>query len=341
MTKRVYMYMFFSLALIGLLFNIQNAYSAEGRYLISEQTTITEPGAYLVTNNIVSPGGPVITIQAENVTLDLGGFTLSSGPDDVATIQIDVASSVKIFNGTIRTYNRAINAMSLYNAQLEFRGLKILYYAGGNYTQNGIEVSASQTEPAHVRIEDCVFLGVGVGTGIFMDSVEGIIRSNKISGFTTGILISNSDQIIVESDVVFRNVNGIELGNANRVIVRGNNISKNTNNGVVFTSCNLGMLIGNNISDNANAGIEMADSSYNTVMRNTLSFTNNTGGYGIKADSFSNYNNFKDNTIACDLTDNGLVLNGTGNIYRDNTLPGQCKIIDASGNNIDGGGNIG
>src|SRR5208282_3722482 len=40
--------------------------------------TISQPGSYYLTTNLTVTGGNAITIAANNVTLDLNGFTISS-----------------------------------------------------------------------------------------------------------------------------------------------------------------------------------------------------------------------------------------------------------------------
>ena len=49
----------------------------EGRIPLYEQTTITMPGSYIVTRNISAAAGPVLTIVAEGVTVDLNGFEIN------------------------------------------------------------------------------------------------------------------------------------------------------------------------------------------------------------------------------------------------------------------------
>jgi len=72
--------------------------AGDGAIPIWEPTTITEPGSYIVTRDI-SNGGNVIEISANNVDLDLGGFTLDGG---VGVVAWDV-SAITVRNGKIDT----------------------------------------------------------------------------------------------------------------------------------------------------------------------------------------------------------------------------------------------
>ena len=50
----------------------------EPRTAIASSTTITAPGSYYLTGNLAISSGNAITIAANNVALDLNGFTISS-----------------------------------------------------------------------------------------------------------------------------------------------------------------------------------------------------------------------------------------------------------------------
>ncbi|MCH8512387.1 MAG: right-handed parallel beta-helix repeat-containing protein [Kiritimatiellae bacterium] len=78
----------------------------EPRIPISEVPyTITEPGSYYLTGNLtIETGESAITITADNVTLDLMGFTLQ-GTEAAGQRGVDIAlgkQNVTVRNGTIR-----------------------------------------------------------------------------------------------------------------------------------------------------------------------------------------------------------------------------------------------
>jgi hypothetical protein len=68
---------------------------------------ITQPGSYYVTTNLTVSTGNAISISTNGVTLDLGGFTLSStelsGPAASGISFIGVLQNITIFNGFIRS----------------------------------------------------------------------------------------------------------------------------------------------------------------------------------------------------------------------------------------------
>src|SRR4030095_7331838 len=82
--------------------------SNEGRVPIFEPTTIVDPGHYVVTRDFVAPG-TAITIAANDVTLDLNGYTLT-GPvscaGDPHVIVVDTATATR---GIVIRNGRLIN----------------------------------------------------------------------------------------------------------------------------------------------------------------------------------------------------------------------------------------
>src|SRR5438132_10326503 len=65
--------------------------------------TITAPGTYQVTQDLICPGGTAITINASKVALHLNGHTLSgNGTGDGVYVQGQ--SNVSIDNGTVQSF---------------------------------------------------------------------------------------------------------------------------------------------------------------------------------------------------------------------------------------------
>lgn len=73
--------------------------------------TIDQPGHYYLTRNLSVASGAAITVNARNVSIDLGGFTLV-GNEVVPTTGINVtltgSTRVRIENGTIRNFQTGI-----------------------------------------------------------------------------------------------------------------------------------------------------------------------------------------------------------------------------------------
>jgi hypothetical protein len=64
--------------------------------------TITEPGLYILTEALnIDAGNGILVIQAENVTLDLNGFTITANAEKTIPLSITQSDLVTIKNGTI------------------------------------------------------------------------------------------------------------------------------------------------------------------------------------------------------------------------------------------------
>ncbi|MBK8479512.1 MAG: hypothetical protein IPL39_25505 [Opitutaceae bacterium] len=120
--------------------------------------TIKNPGSYYLTGNLTVTSGDAITINSANVTLDLGGFTVSSSSAGSAGSGVTTAPGVfgiTIRNGFIR--GGVTSATNGFN---------------GPGLRHGIETSTTH----NVHVEDVTVQGL-VGSGITIASGSGIIRS--------------------------------------------------------------------------------------------------------------------------------------------------------------------
>jgi hypothetical protein len=116
--------------------------------------TISQPGSYYLTANVTVDSGDAISIAANNVTLDLNGFTISStAANAVGSAVVFVSSSptdVQILNGFIKggvTNNAGV-------------------YSGTGFAYG---ITAEGNAPANVRVtgvsvSGCLYGGILLGT---------------------------------------------------------------------------------------------------------------------------------------------------------------------------------
>jgi hypothetical protein len=140
--------------------------------------TITEPGSYYFTGNVTVTDGPGIVITANNVTLDLNGFTLACSASSqlfTAGIQDDFTSSnLTITNGNI-TSTSAVTSSGITGAGWYF----------------GVFVGTSS---ASLQIRDLKVSGMGL-TGI--DARDGTVTRCSVSNCFWGIRAA----VITQSNV--------------------------------------------------------------------------------------------------------------------------------------------
>jgi|GEM_PF-1127253 hypothetical protein len=163
-----------------------------GTRITSLPYTISAPGYYYLIRNLTYTDGDGITINADNVTLDLMGFTLTGSKiiidfEDSKGIYIHRRNNVEIRNGTLTGWLRGIHG----NVGNNYRIINIravgndygIYLVGNNHLIQGCTAYPGQ-------------FGINIGLGIIG---TGTIRGCTVGNFYNGILISGgtvSDNVV-------------------------------------------------------------------------------------------------------------------------------------------------
>ncbi len=182
----------------------------EPRIPISTTTTISSPGSYYLTTNIVTSGGtPGITISADNVTVDMNGFSiLGSGATGNGISIYSGVNNVVVQNGTIRDcYYHGIYAANTTNCI--FRNLRSLNNARRNSAYIGIRSGSC------AQVKDCLVSG-NHGDGIVAQS-DSIITGNSIldNGYA-GLRIIGTGTYIA-NNIVKGNSDNYDLSDGNQL----------------------------------------------------------------------------------------------------------------------------
>ena len=232
--------------------------------------TITSPGAYYVTTNLTGVSGQSgINISANDVTLDLSGFTLSGGAGTLRGIFITYSyTNIVIRNGTVIGWGgNGVDGFSFgYPRNVTYEHLNIY----GNAGYYGLAAEATS------RIQDCQAME-NTWDGIF--SVGGIISDcvARENG-NYGIEAHNSE---VRSCLAHYNTNGFYADNST---ITECDILNNVNNGIVIgSSCRV---MNNRIANhsNINADAILIQGTYNYIAENSIlnnAFALNAGGAGV------------------------------------------------------------
>ena len=207
--------------------------------------TISSPGFYYITKDLSCSGSHGITIDANNVTLDLMGFSLiGGGTGDYNGIYICNTTNIEIRNGTVRNF--------------PMRGIYEFSSAGKGHRI--INIRAMDNE----------------GAGIFLQS-----KNNLVEGCTAGQngfdkggwgIIAKEGSTITGNTCYGNKSDGIVGGFGSTIT--GNTCYSNVDNGIYANSGST--VIGNTCYSNTASGIYAAEGS--TVIGNTC--RSNTG-YGI------------------------------------------------------------
>ncbi len=161
-----------------------------GATLLSAATTITSSGYYRLTQN-VSASGTAFTISARNVTLDLGGHTVTYGTGGGTTIGIRSqflynSGQMVVTNGTLRQSPSSTAANS---TAIDFTGghdIRIHHLTIDTYGPGSNGIWISQTPTGTVRVDHCTVRCLATTVpnrhypGVSGIVVEDIVRSCEV-----------------------------------------------------------------------------------------------------------------------------------------------------------------
>jgi hypothetical protein len=152
---------------------------------------ITQPGSYYLTTNLaISSFGNAILINANHVTLDLNGFTISSTGSGGTAILLNVETystignpnsgntDITIFNGHITSGVVYTNTSGMYSSGPGFNN-GITYFMAPPFPPSNVRVTG-------VSVSGCAGYGIDLGTG--NSTVVESCTVNTVSG--SGIIAS-------------------------------------------------------------------------------------------------------------------------------------------------------
>lgn len=209
---------------------------------------INQSGSYRLSSNLTVPADTNgIVIQADNVTLDLNGFSITgNGSGEGITDNGTAHKGISVRNGTVVNFHFGINLRSSNQSDVEqIRAL--------NNDHAGILVGDSSIVSGNVASGNgaSVGNGVGINTGAFTT----ISRNNTSNNHGDGIGAS-SDDTIVENTSSGNTANGIDVTPG--CTISGNTTDANGGIGIVATNGdgpNNSTISGNTAYLNGTAGI--------------------------------------------------------------------------------------
>jgi hypothetical protein len=139
--------------------------------------TIDRPGVYVLNRNISVATGDGIVITASNVTLDLGGRTVSTTASGTGRgIVVSNAKAVTVKNGKVGAFN-----------------MNVLLDTVENVTVDGLQITGAGLAPSGGPVE--------IGFAI-IGSRAGVIQNNVVSSVNLGLIIRGSASV---GNKIFRN----------------------------------------------------------------------------------------------------------------------------------------
>jgi hypothetical protein len=280
--------------------------------------TITKPGSYYLTTNLVGTSGANgITVSSGSVVIDLNGFALQGVPGSGTGIAVATTFTNLVFrNGTVTGWGG--NGIDGYSSGFP----RNLLYEKLTLSANG--ANGLHTEAGSI-IRDCI--AIGNGTSGFVSAggeiIDCVARNNSGDGFTVnfcslshcssefnlnnGFTLVSSRALDCDSQL---NSEGISCsGNGNevrrcRAILNGDDgiVSNGSGSGTVIEDCEAAnnsshgietagiggaYIAGNNVSLNGAGGIFISDSN-NYIENNHVVTTTGVNGILITSGSYVN-----------------------------------------------------
>ena len=337
-----------ALALAG----IAGARADEGRIPIFGPATITQSGHFILTRDIAAPGASDgITIQADNVTLDLGGHLVTASTGVGITI-VDGFHDITVRNGRLTGGVHAVAYSSTtVGVRLELKSLEI-----SNTTNQSIFIDGAE----YVEIRSCRVVSPGwadldiravSGGDTFVGRFVGNTIDGAGGGNLPGILLSDLRGGEVRGNVVTAVQalgGGITIGDAVPATPQdgGNLIEDNAVSGgpagasgvTVATSHNL--VLNNVVHGMPASGLILSSSGAGNLLAENVS--SGCAGDGIHA--LGALRSLIENTLLEGNTGTGCgILFGSpgANAYRNNMLRNNAGgAVCLPAGNLDAGGNI-
>lgn len=153
---------------------------------ITGPIVITEPGTYRVANDF-STDGDAIVVQADDVVLSLGGYTIT-GPGDLAGrgIVLDGANKVTVRDGILQSFGLGVVLLDTKNSAV--RGVRVVggdVATGPPNVQIGTMLINSRDNRLQGNTYEQVNLGIFVRGG---GSADNRIQQNTILAGANGLL---------------------------------------------------------------------------------------------------------------------------------------------------------
>jgi len=260
------------------------------RTAISSTRTISSPGSYYLTGDLQTSSGNsnAIHIDADNVTLDLMGFSLIGRDSGTGNgILISGQKNVEIRNGTVRDFggcgileNSPENGVGhrVIDVRTMFNGEGGIYLDGSNHLVrdslalvNGVVGIAASISSTIINSRSSMNLGVGVVC------LSGTISSNTVEfNLLHGIAVVET--CVVTNNKVNNNSEGIYI-DEDSSLIKGNTVTGNIENNIHINGSH--NVIEENFVYNSNRGIRFEKSgnfyTNNRASENSIDYSNTSG----------------------------------------------------------------
>ena len=264
-----------------------------------------------VLDSNIGPCGAGLVIGADNITLDLNGFTITGGPvGDGPGILLPNRTGVTVKNGTVTQFDAGVAIQG--GSANTVTAMRVLDNRGSFTTDYGDGIAVFNSTSNRITNNQVRNNGPYDGIGLIRSSFN-VIDSNQVtdniqSGQTSGIRLENAgfnasnDNVVTNNLVANNGLDGIQVfAGGSRNQIRFNQVFGNARDGItVFAGGNNNVIEGNHVRGNREDGIH--------IRRQAGSFPAPTGNQILRNVAFGN--------ALFDLRDDNP--NCGGNVWRGN-----------------------
>ncbi|HEV8337033.1 MAG TPA: right-handed parallel beta-helix repeat-containing protein [Candidatus Polarisedimenticolia bacterium] len=342
---------------------VQELLADEGRIPIFGTITISQAGHYILTRDIPDPAAPaanVITIAADNVSVDLNGRTISPAAGAAGISITAPRKGITVLNG--RIVGGAVGIIS--GSGLDPVSIRIESVEVAGQSSNGIIINnGGYVEVIGCHVHDVGAVGINVANsatsfgGRFIgNTLERITNAGiSLNGLLAGEVRGN---FLKEFGSVAGGVNGIQVSEGAGVNAGGNLVAANVvsslpsgtdDSGIVIaTTSPNNLLIENVVTRNGSRGIRsLADG---TRLERNVANQNGSHGIEVGLGATGAFNHLEENQAQRNLAAGACGIfftNGNSHTYRNNNTRGNTIVGPTAaacggglGTNMDAGGNI-
>lgn len=318
-------------------------------------------------HHLFCPTGGGITINASNVTLDLGGHTITGPAPAGGTLDgvrvVSNRTGVTVRNGTIRGFDEGVGVnfgahrTTLSGLLLDANGVGIRISTSttsnvvtGNRIVNTTRFSGIQMGGNGHLVESNTFHN-GNGAGVFLSGNDNIVRANRFNdmgqnAISIGAFPNNpgpfiNNQLIgnqISGSARVGNATSIVVNNGSETVIQGNSVNGRRTTPGIFVLDSAGTVVaGNVLTNHSSTGVLVRGASNGTRVTGNQSAQNTFSGISIESGPTNTL--VADNTVSSNGS-NGIDVRSPSTTVARNTavFNGNLGIFAVAGV-TDGGGN--
>lgn len=233
---------------VGLLFSA--AASAQEQNMLTECTTLDEPGTYSMVDDIeASPDGPCLVIESGGVTIDGDGYELKGQEDDSVGVAVrsDYGSDEVVLDN-IRIIRWGSDGIEHTGGPLTVQDSDVMWNGRG---YNGDQAADVRFDTVNVKINR------GSGISTMMGSNVDLYRTEVVGNEGSGVSMADGGSLYIDESIFNTNdAYGVDLGYHVDATITQSDMKVNGEAGLLIVGSAHVEMSGGEITGNQDHGVE-------------------------------------------------------------------------------------